>query len=400
MAPIVSKKRRPLAIAVAAIVAVLIVLKLYSSKAPADLQEVFQSIPNDSILGVTRLLSSENEQKQDEFFKKLEKLNTKLMLKQELRLAQLEHQNAVLLAHIKQLKVPPPSMALRDKLVYLFPYDPLVKFPAYIWQLWKHGLNDARFEEKFKEGESQWAWKNPGFVHELFNDDTAHTMVKHLYNLIPEVVDAYEALPAVILKMDFFRYLILFARGGIYADIDTYPLQPIPNWIPENVLPDELGMIVSIDSDTNLASWRLESVRRLQFGQFVLQAKPGHPVLREMIFQITENTLRKQRGLRDKEALELTGSLNQRALDISRWTGAGAWTDVIMNYFNDYIKSAVYQSISWKEFHELAIPKLVSDILVLPRASFASDIEIPKDGKIDDPLAFVKHYANKIWKTT
>lgn len=83
-----------------------------------------------------------------------------------------------------------------------------------------------------------------------------------------------------------------------------------------------------------------------------------------------------------------------------KWTGGGIWTDVIMNYFNDYIKSSIYQQITWKEFHNLKIPKLVSDILVLPISSFASDLEIPKDGKIEDPLAFVKHYSAKIWKTT
>jgi hypothetical protein len=34
-------------------------------------------------------------------------------------------------------------------------------------------------------------------------------------------METWFALPAVILKADFFRYLILLARGGIYADIDT-----------------------------------------------------------------------------------------------------------------------------------------------------------------------------------
>ena len=43
----------------------------------------------------------------------------------------------------------------------------------------------------------------PGFVHELFNDDTAHTMIKYLYRQIPEVINAFEALPEVILRMDF-----------------------------------------------------------------------------------------------------------------------------------------------------------------------------------------------------
>lgn len=392
--------------AVVMVTIILIITKITTSKNSAkNFQEVLQNIPNENLLGISKLLSSENEAKQDELFKKFEKLNRKLNLKQEERLLKIEKQNELILENLKALKVPNQELSIRDKLVYLYPYDASVKFPAYIWQTWKHGLNDERFESKYRDGESQWAWKNPGFVHELFNDDTSHIMIKYLYNSIPEIIDAYESLPEVILRMDFFRYLILFARGGVYADIDTFPLQPIPNWIPENVSPNELGMIVSIEYDSNSAHWKQEAARRLQFGQFVIQAKPGHPILREIIAQITVNTLKKKRDLRESsgsllESLKLTGNSNQKSLQILKWTGGGIWTDVIMTYFNDYIKSSIYQQITWKEFHDLKIPKLVGDILILPISSFASDIEIPKDGKIENPLAFVKHYAAKIWKTT
>ena len=45
--------------------------------------------------------------------------------------------------------------------------------------------------------------KTQDLFHELFNDDTAHTMIKYLYRQIPEVINAFEALPEVILRMDF-----------------------------------------------------------------------------------------------------------------------------------------------------------------------------------------------------
>lgn len=41
-------------------------------------------------------------------------------------------------------------------------------------------------------------------------------------------------MPKSILKADFFRYLILFARGGVYTDIDTVSLKPIDEWISNN----------------------------------------------------------------------------------------------------------------------------------------------------------------------
>ncbi|CCE86889.1 Piso0_005407 [Millerozyma farinosa CBS 7064] len=366
-----------------------------------NFQKVFSNIPNDNILGLSKLIYNENEKKQDEFLSKLEQLNNKMMAEQARRLDRLEEINADLLRQVKVLKNSSPGLTLRDKLIYLHPYESSVRFPAYIWQSWKHGLNDDRFGELYREGERQWAAKNPGFAHEIFNDDTAFAVIKHLYISVPEVVEAYELLPEVILKMDFFRYLILYAKGGTYADIDTFPLQPIPNWIPENVTPDELGMIIGVESDSNSRNWREELVRRLQFGQFIIQAKPGHPILREMIARITENTLKlKSRPEDIPDDLKLTGTTNEKSLKILKWTGSGLWTDVIFNYFNNYIQSSIYQKISWKDFHDVKIPKLVSDVLVLPKSSFASDLEVSKDGKIEDNLAFAKHYASKLWKNT
>lgn len=388
----ISSRRRPLFITLLVFVILLVVAKFVSVRPSASL-----SSDNFNIFS---LMFSENDKKQGEFLKKLEKMQLQFFAKQEERLATLERQNEILLEQVRSLKVPPENMSIRDKLVYMIPYDPKSRFPAYIWQSWKHGLNDERFDQAYKEGQAQWAYKNPGFVHELFNDDTSYTIIKHLYSYVPQVIEAYEAMPEVILKVDFFRYLILFARGGVYADVDTFPLQPVPNWIPENVSPTELGLIISVGQELSSANWRLENHRRLEFGQFVIQSKPGHPILREIIAQITEQTLEKKRNLQPNEFLALDANPHQRQLDISRWTGAGIWTDVVMGYLNDYVKSSIYQSVSWKEFHALKMPKLVSDILVLPIKSFASELEIPKDNKVSDPIAFVKHYSANIWKTT
>lgn len=385
-------RRRPLLITFLVVVLLIVIMRFVTLRSKTSLS------PDN--FGIFSLMFNENDKKQEEFFKKLEKMQLLFYAKQEERIANLERQNDLLLEQVRLLKVPPKAMSIRDKLVYMTPYDPKSKFPAYIWQSWKHGLNDDRFDEAYKEGQAQWAFKNPGFVHELFNDDTSYAVIRHLYSYVPEVLEAYESMPEVILKMDFFRYLILFARGGVYADVDTYPLQPVPNWIPENVSPTELGLIISVGSDSGSPNWRQESHRRLEFGQFIIQSKPGHPILREMISQITDNTLRRKHEMKEGDRMSLDGSPNQRQLEISRWTGAGVWTDVVMGYLNDYVKSSIYQSVTWKEFHALEGPKLVSDILVLPVKSFASDLEIPKDNKVGDPIAFAKHFMANIWKTT
>ncbi|EEQ40079.1 putative glycosyltransferase [Clavispora lusitaniae] len=386
-------RRKPVIITVVLVAILLIVVRLSTAQSR-------DALAIDNFNGIFSSVFSENDKKQDEFLKKIEKMQREFVTSQDERLRALERQNEYLIEQVRQLRIPSQSMSLREKLMFMVPYDTKAKFPGYIWQSWKHGLNDERFDSTFKEGQAQWAVRNPGFVHELFNDDTAYATVKHLYSYVPEVVEAYESLPEVILKMDFFRYLILFAKGGVYADVDTFPLQPVPNWIPENVSPTELGLIVAVGTDSRSASWRQENHRRLEFGNFVIQSKPGHPVLRDTIAHITQQTLREKANLADGQRLTLEGSPNQRSLAISRWTGAGTWTDNILRYLNDYVQSSVYQSITWKEFHDLETPKLVGDVLVLPIKSFASELEIPKDNKVSDPIAFVKHYAASIWKTT
>ncbi|GME78240.1 unnamed protein product [Ambrosiozyma monospora] len=231
---------------------------------------------------------SRKQNEELELAKKLNELTEKLLDDQEVRLKKLEKDRLQLEKQLNELRRPHQDATLRERLAYMFPYDQDRKFPAYIWQSWKYGLNDERFGPKYKKGEEQWAVKNPGFVHELFNDDTSNAIVHYVYMNIPEVVRAYELMPHVVLKMDFFRYLMLFAKGGVYADVDTLPLQPIPNWIPENVEPSEIGMIIAIQSDPNSQDWREHYARRLQFGNWVIQAKPGHPILREMIATVLE----------------------------------------------------------------------------------------------------------------
>jgi mannosyltransferase OCH1-like enzyme len=37
----------------------------------------------------------------------------------------------------------------------------------------------------------------------------------------PKVYDIYSSFPIGVMKADFFRYAVLLAHGGVYADVDT-----------------------------------------------------------------------------------------------------------------------------------------------------------------------------------
>lgn len=204
------------------------------------------------------------------------------------------------------------SKPLRQQLEYHFPYDLPAKFPAYIWQTWKFTPQSGEFDDLYRPVEASWTELHPNFVHEVITDDIAVLLLRHLYSSIPDVVEAYNSLPMPVLKADFFRYLILLARGGIYTDIDTQALKSAIYWVPANVPRAEYGLVIGIEADPDREDWVKWYSRRIQFCQWTIQAKPGHPVMRDIVATITEETLRRKR----------TGELKStRVEDIVEFTG-------------------------------------------------------------------------------
>jgi alpha 1,6-mannosyltransferase len=274
---------------------------------------------------------------------------------------------------------------LKDKLEYQFPYDVETKFPAYIWQTWKYTPASGEFGDKLRPAEASWTEKHPGFIHEVITDQVAVHLLRHLYASMPEVLEAYQALPLPVLKADFFRYLILLARGGIYSDIDTYALRSAAEWLPESVPREAIGLVIGIEADPDREDWAEWYSRRIQFCQWTIQAKPGHPVLRDVVANITEETLKRHRagllkGFKDKNVIE--------------FTGPGVWTDAIFRFLNDekyFDMGKSKGNITWRNFTGMNDAKKVGDVVVLPITSFSPGVDQMGAGDYDDPMAFVKH---------
>lgn len=274
---------------------------------------------------------------------------------------------------------------LREKLAYHFPYDIETKFPAYIWQTWKYTPASGYFLEKFRAAEASWSEMHPGFIHEVITDDVAVHLLRHLYAAVPEVLEAYLALPLPVLKADFFRYLILLARGGIYSDIDTYAIKSALDWVPHSVPKEAAGLIIGIEADPDREDWAQWYSRRIQFCQWTIQAKAGHPVLVEIVANITQQTLKKKnsgqlRLVKDKNVIE--------------FTGPALWTDIIFDYMNDekyFDMTTGNGNITWREFTGMTAPKKIGDVIVLPITSFSPGVGQMGAGDEEDPMAFVKH---------
>lgn len=274
---------------------------------------------------------------------------------------------------------------LKEKLAYQFPYDIETKFPAYIWQTWKYTPASGEFGENFRPAEASWSEKHPGFIHEVITDQVAVHLLRHLYASVPEVLEAYTSLPMPVLKADFFRYLILLARGGIYSDIDTHALKSTTEWLPDSVPREAIGLVIGIEADPDREDWHQWYSRRIQFCQWTIQSKPGHPVLRDIVANITMETLKKKKagtlkGFKDKNVIE--------------YTGPALWTDIIFDYMNNpkyFDMTNSKSNITWKDFTGMTAAKKVGDIAVLPITSFSPGVQQMGAKDYDDPMAFVKH---------
>lgn len=285
------------------------------------------------------------------------------------------------------------STSLIEQLAYQFPYDVETKFPGYIWQTWKYTPASGDFDETFRAAEASWSEKHPGFIHEVITDQVAVHLMRHLYASVPEVLEAYAALPLAILKADFFRYLILLARGGIYSDIDTEALKSALDWVPATVPQTSIGLVIGIEADPDRPDWAEWYSRRIQFCQWTIQSKPGHPILREVVAHLTTEILKRKK----------LGTLATTEDKVIEFTGPAVWTDVIFKFFNDpkyFDMTGSNGNITWKDFTGMTAPKKVGDVVVLPITSFSPGVQQMGALDYDDPMAFVKHAFEGMFPST
>lgn len=297
---------------------------------------------------------------------------------------------------------------LHEQLAENFPYRPEKGFQKNIWQTWKVGLDDETFPSTYRQFLETWDENNVEYKHYVIADKQCDQMVNELFAQVPDVAEAWNAMPKSILKADFFRYLILFARGGVYSDIDTVSLKPIDTWVSNNStlydMPNNAGLVVGIEADPDRPDWAEWYARRIQFCQWTIQAKKGHPMLRELIAKITGLTLeRKRKG-------ELSTILGKdQGGDIMNWTGPGIFTDMVFGYMNSIMQAEDVlehpssgpdheEIVTWNLFTGIQVPLVLEDVLVLPITCFSPGVGQMGAGLPTDKWAYAQHMFLGSWK--
>lgn len=268
--------------------------------------------------------------------------------------------------------------------------------PRKIWQTWK--TNPLLFDQRDSDTAKTWPVKNPDYRYEVLTDFNDVAYVKehygpHGFNR-PDIIKLYSDLNITIIKADLLRYLVIYAEGGVYADIDVEALRPVDRFIPERYNPLDVDMIIGIEIDEPAFEQHpILGPKCKSFCQWTFAAKPHLPVMMRLIENIQEwlGDLSHQKGV---PISELKLDFNE----VISGTGPSAFTIAVLEQMNAQNKRG--PEITWDHFHNLAESRLVNGILVLNVEAFAAGQGHSDSGNHDSRGALVKHhYHASGWPT-
>lgn len=223
--------------------------------------------------------------------------------------------------------------------------------------------------------------KNPSHDTQIMTDETGDEFVSTYYAHRPDIVSTYLDLQIPILKADFLRYLLLFAEGGVWSDLDISCEVPIAEYIPEEYAGD-VGLVVGWEFDVG---WG-ENIFR-QFASWTIMARAGCVHLGVVIEEIVDAVKEKARlgGVSvDEMTIEMAG-------DIIDLTGPRRLTRGVLKS----LEMLRGEAVEMDSISRLLEPVLVEDVLILPGFAFAATSNKYVNGS---GTALVTHHYAGSWK--
>jgi mannosyltransferase OCH1-like enzyme len=261
-------------------------------------------------------------------------------------------------------------------------------FPKKIWQTWK--VHPLAFDEREVETGRTWLGKNPDWRYEVLTDWNDVDYVRFHYGPgalnRPDIVAFYESVSAAIVKADLLRYLIIYAEGGVYTDVDVDAIKAVRKWIPERFDEKDLDLVVGIEIDE--PDWRDHPIlgpKSRSFCQWTFLAKPHVPVMLKLV----DHIMVWLNGVAEKQGK----SLSDVELDfdeIISGTGPSAFTNAIIDEMN--LARPADDPVTWDAFHDMQEAKKVGRFLVLTVEAFAAGQGHSNSGTHDARAALIRHH--------
>lgn len=205
--------------------------------------------------------------------------------------------------------------------------------PKIIWQTYKDPYD--LLPQYQKDATQTWKDLNPEYEWHYMDDSQAKEFIYSEYG--QEWLDIFNNCPVGVMRGDLWRYLVVYAFGGVYADLDTLCLSPIDNW-----LLNDKEFIVCPETSQHFCQW-------------AFAATAGNPILKSVLYEI-------------KEAFK--NPIYGQPHFVHNMTGPAIWTKGILkalnlnilNLIDDYLlinssdnaklyKFHNYGGEEWRKFH-------------------------------------------------
>lgn len=156
--------------------------------------------------------------------------------------------------------------------------------PLNIFQCW----HSDELPNSLKESIENIKTNNPEFLHHLYNDKTCRAFIQS--NFEEDVLYAYDSLVPHALRIDLWRYCILYKYGGIYLDVKYQCIH-------------DFKFIYLVDQE-----YFCQDLKESGLGIYnaILICNPNNKVLLRCIHKIVENVKNEFYG---KNGLEISGPM-------------------------------------------------------------------------------------------
>jgi mannosyltransferase OCH1-like enzyme len=284
--------------------------------------------------------------------------------------------------------------------------------PLIVHQTWKN-TNIETWTDTMCDCVERWlghALEGP-FAYFLWDDNG---IIEFLNQYEPAFIERFTALAANVERSDIFRVLVAKHVGGIYGDLDTYPLRAPATWIaPSDLAPwvdmetgasynftGPVSAIFGIEADCPPDTddyWRLGYTNPVQLTQWALASAPQHPVLVRFMDTLLQRldevashhggTLKSPSAFRELKSLDPLLLTGPDAITVSTQTWLGEIAGLRWNALTG--------------LYDGGRSKLVDDVVILPITGFSpgrSEYGNMGSKPITDPAARLLHHAQGSWR--
>lgn len=224
-----------------------------------------------------------------------------------------------------------------------------------------------------------WTDLNQGHQHKLLTDDLISGYVREQFHAKnPDIEETFLQVKDFVLQLDLIKYMVLWAEGGVYSDLDVACVHPVREWIPQRFI-GQAGIVLGVQVKQKAGDgWNDEE--KFQLADWTIMSKPNQPFLWFLYQRFTEN-------IKKLVADQVVSGQDSRPYNVSDVTGRKALTQA----FLAYATSVTATKITADNFTEVGEPTLFGEILVLPVQSFASSHRNRRE--------LVHHYEAGSWKS-